>query len=377
MDDAQEGLSCPSRRATKRPLSLDDMRSPPDLHDVACVVHLHSTHSDGTGTVPEIAAAARDAGVDAVLLTDHDTLEARKRGEERWHGSTLVLVGEEVSPPGKNHYLAFGIDKVQKRKGVGPAQICAGVTAAGGFGFAAHPFSRGSDRFRRWAPGYPWTDLDCDGLTGIELWSYFNDTGERLRGAIDAVRFLTRPERFVAHPPPENLAEWDRLTRDRRVTAIGGLDAHQFGVRRRGRVLRLMGYRRSFRQLRTHALCERPLQRELGPDRDQIYDALREGRCYIAVDSLAPPAGFSYWAEGPDGSVAMGREERAVDHTLRVRLPREAKLRLVRNGELLSSTAGTQLEHRVRGPGVYRVEARLDAFGRERTWILSNPIYLR
>jgi hypothetical protein len=28
-------------------------------------------------------------------------------------------------------------------------------------------------------------------------------------------------------------------------------------------------------------------------------------------------------------------------------------------------------------PGVYRVEARLPYRGRDRTWILSNPIYLR
>ena len=69
-------------------------------HDLSCVVHVHSTYSDGTGTVPEIAAAAGRNGVDVVLLTDHDTLAARRRGEERWHDSVLVLVGEEVSHQG-------------------------------------------------------------------------------------------------------------------------------------------------------------------------------------------------------------------------------------------------------------------------------------
>ena len=57
--------------------------------DLACVVHCHSTYSDGTGTVAEIAAAAARAGADAVLLTDHDTLAARRQGEERWHGTVL------------------------------------------------------------------------------------------------------------------------------------------------------------------------------------------------------------------------------------------------------------------------------------------------
>jgi hypothetical protein len=31
----------------------------------------------------------------------------------------------------------------------------------------------------------------------------------------------------------------------------------------------------------------------------------------------------------------------------------------------------------VEEPGVYRVEAYRRAKGRERTWIISNPIYLR
>ena len=72
-----------------------------DMHDLACVVHLHSTHSDGTGTVPEIARAAARAKADVVLLTDHDTLEAKRRGEEGWYGDVLLLAGEEVSPLGQ------------------------------------------------------------------------------------------------------------------------------------------------------------------------------------------------------------------------------------------------------------------------------------
>ena len=38
----------------------------PLLHDLACVVHLHSTWSDGTGTVPQIVSAGQRAGVDVV-----------------------------------------------------------------------------------------------------------------------------------------------------------------------------------------------------------------------------------------------------------------------------------------------------------------------
>src|SRR5215212_10338723 len=174
---------------------------------MTCVIHVHSTYSDGTGTVPEIARAAQRAGVDVVLLTDHDTLEAKRRGEERWYDGVLVLVGEEVSPTDRDHFLAFGIDKEIDRRLTGP-EICEAVAAAGGFGFAAHPFSRGSERFRR--PGIPFGQPDC-----------LDDTGERVRGFRDLARMILTPQRVIGGPPEDNLREWDGLCQARRVVAVG------------------------------------------------------------------------------------------------------------------------------------------------------------
>src|SRR3954451_20157050 len=112
------------------------------MRDLACIVHVHSTYSDGTASVPEILAAARSAGADAVLLTDHDTLGARRDGWEGRHDGVLLMVGMEVSPK-QGHYLAFGTDRVIPHRGRSPREIAAAVRASGGVGFAAHPFSRG------------------------------------------------------------------------------------------------------------------------------------------------------------------------------------------------------------------------------------------
>jgi hypothetical protein len=343
------------------------------MHDLACVVHLHSLYSDGTGTVPEIARAAQRARADVVLLTDHDTLEAKERGEEGWHGDVLVLVGEEVSPRRRNHYLAFDLDKTIDHRGLDGAGICRAVRDAGGFGFAAHPFSQGSPRFER-APGMPFEALDCEALHGIELWSFVNDTAERAASIAEIARFVLMPSRALADPPERNIRGWDELCRTRRVVAIGGLDAHQFGKRIGAFVpLRVMSYRRSFRQIRTHVLCEEAPTRGLETDRAQVYGALREGRCYIAVDAIAPARGFTFEAD----DLPMGAEAAADRRSLRARTPLPARLRLLRDGREIASADGEGLEHEVEEPGVYRVEAYRDARGRERTWILSNPIYLR
>ncbi len=142
----------------------------PNPHDLACVVHVHSTFSDGTATVEEVLEAAHDTAVDAVLLTDHDTLEARRRGLEGWHGRVLLIVGEEVSPSG-GHFLAFGIEGEIDHAGASERDITAAVAAAGGLGFPAHPFSEGSRISKRIGRPHGWSDFDAPDYTGIELWS--------------------------------------------------------------------------------------------------------------------------------------------------------------------------------------------------------------
>jgi hypothetical protein len=352
--------------------------APPPAHDLAGVIHCHSTYSDGTGTVPEIAAAANTARLDYLLLTDHDTLAAADRGEEGWYGDTLLLAGFEVSPRRQNHYLAFGLRETIDHRDLTPAQIVARVEAGGGFGFLAHPFSKGSERFKRGGQGMPWGDLDAEGYTGIELWSFVTDSAERVNSIRELLSFIAAPQRFVDHPPQRNLDQWDRLCARRQCVALGGVDAHQVGIRVRGRVpLRLMAYKRSFRHLRTHLLVPEPLTRDVERDRAALFGALEAGHAYIAVDSVAPARGFRFWAEGDGDVLGMGDEYAGGRWTLHVRTPAPARLRLLRDGAEVATAAGTSLEHRAEAPGVYRVEAYRDAHGRERTWILSNPIYLR
>jgi hypothetical protein len=242
-------------------------------------------------------------------------------------------------------------------------EICDAVSAAGGFGFAAHPFSRGSERFKR--PPIAFGELDCVG--GVELWSFLNDTGERLRSVPDLVRMIATPQRVIGGPPEENLREWDRLCQTRRVVAIGGLDAHQFGIRIAGRVpLRLMGYKRAFEQLHTHVVVEREPTRQLEHDRALVYDALREGRCYIANDQVADARGFAFSHMGEELPFEAGM-------TLAARTPQPAHIRLLRDGQLVAESHSSELHHSIELHGVYRIEAALH----RRPWIFSNPVYVR
>lgn len=134
---------------------------------------------------------------------------------------------------------------------------------------------------------------------------------------------------------------------------------------------------RFFRMLRTHVLCDRAPSGDLESDRALILGALGQGRSYLGRDSLAATRGFRFYAEARGRFLPMGGEGTAGDWELHVHLPLEADLRLLKNGEEVLRIGGRSLDVPAHAPGVYRVEARLRAHGRSRTWILSNPIYLR
>lgn len=329
--------------------------------DLSCVVHVHSTYSDGTATVPEILAAARTAEADCVLLTDHDTLQAKHDGWEGRHDGVLLVVGEEITPPG-GHLLVFGTDAEIPHDGRLEPDLCREVARAGGLGIAAHPFSEGSRISTRLGPPHPWGALGEPGCRGIELWSLATDAAEAWRGPREVLATLRAPE-VLDGPPDRHLRAWDRLCRDRRLVAIGGLDAHQPGLRVRGRVRSIMPHRRWFALLRTHVLVAGE------PTPASVCAAIAEGRCYLALRHLGDPRGFSLEANG----VPMGGEAVWAGQTIRVTVPASADIRLLCDGEEVARTHAAALRHETACPGVYRVEVSR----RGRTWIVSNPVYLR
>jgi hypothetical protein len=350
------------------------------LVDVRCVIHVHSTYSDGTATVPEIVAAARAAGADAVLLTDHDSLAARRDGWEGRRDGVSVLVGTEVSPK-QGHYLAFGVADEIPHAERSALEIAAAVRAAGGVGFAAHPFSRGGRMLvpalaRRIVLPHGWPALDDpQGCDGIELWSLTTDAAEGWRTPREALNWIREPEAAIAGGPPvHHLRRWDALSARRRVPGIGGLDGHAPGIRVRGRVRSPLSHRRTFELLQTQLLCERSLSGDPEADWRTVLAALASGAAWLVCPCVGPARGARLWAEPADGgSIPMGAEAPAGRAVLRVRLPRPAHVRLLRDGAPLREAHSAALDLDIEARGVYRAEARIDG----RLWLLSNPIHLR
>ena len=81
-------------------------------------LHTHSSVSDGTETPAQLLATARDAGLDVVALTDHDTTAGWAVGAAARPAGLTVVPGMEMScrwfpddqPPISVHLLAYLFD---------------------------------------------------------------------------------------------------------------------------------------------------------------------------------------------------------------------------------------------------------------------------
>jgi predicted metal-dependent phosphoesterase TrpH len=78
---------------------------------VVADLHVHTTNSDGTLTLETLPAAAREAGVDVVAVTDHDRLNPDLRTPVTVLDGLTVVHGVELrvdSPAGQVDLLGYG-----------------------------------------------------------------------------------------------------------------------------------------------------------------------------------------------------------------------------------------------------------------------------
>ena len=108
---------------------------------------------------------------------------------------------------------------------------------------------------------------------------------------------------------------------------------------------------------------------QINNDKKLIYNALREGRCFIGYDLPHPTSGFKFQATSAQGLGQMGQEiSFRGDLTLQIYLPRPAECCLIKDGVRIKSWRGKkELVQPVLGPGTYRIEAYLPYKGRRRT----------
>ena len=383
----------------------------PRFYDYAGAMHIHSTYSDGAGTVGEVAQAANQAGLDFIVMCDHSSLSARTDAEDGWRGRTLVLIGTEITTD-TGHLLALDVPETFVPAPHDAVEAQKAIQTGGGLGFVALPCDL-KDHWRDFSRMEEGIGLEVFNLSAIartkinlpglaEVWRRYH--GHRPLRAFHLVS---------ARPAPE-LKLWDKLMAPpkpgqpaRRVVAIASLDAHAV-VKFGGRSYPFPTYEETFRTLRTHVVSTQPLSYgEVSPRRAAaarekddalIHGALAAGHCYMAYDNYADSMGFLFEAApalpgaGHEPLALMGdaltlSAEETSDQpplVLIAQSPRTRSLmRLYKDGRLVAAARGGRLEYRVHSPGVYRVEVYLykrrvgNVCLGAKPWIFSNPIYVQ
>lgn len=392
--------------------------SRPGWNDYRCILHAHADDSTHTGgTLPEMLADAKRAGVAAIFLTDHfrpprDFIDGRWRGLK---DGVLFVPGAEA-----RGFLLHPTQSILKQMNQPAPELVTTSTAGDGMIYLSHIEER--------------PDHATAGLTGMEIYNRHWDA-KRDRASLFALAYkLTDPKQlaeleealrlypaevlaFQCDYPQAYLEKWDAATRTQRLTGVAANDCHHNQVlvvkmvdeshvllgtnvdaddkmrkmsallrpgikeltrgRQPGDILARLDvdpYHRSFWNVSTHILA---------PQLDELTlrTALKSGHAYVAHDWMCDPTGFDFAAFDAQGRRAGEMGDEIKHHaglTLRARLPVGAYVRVLRHGEAVATAEGTaDFSYSPKEAGVYRFEAWLKLDGEWRPWIFSNPVYVR
>jgi hypothetical protein len=338
--------------------------------------HVHTTRSDGSGDVEAIAAAAADAGLQFVILTDHGDATRAPDPPAYRHG-VLVIDAVEVSTL-RGHVIALGLTQPSPFPLAGePTDVIDDIHRLHGRAIAAHPDSP--------KPALRWIDNTApyDGLEILNADSEWRDEGAP-RLLATGLRALWRPTEAIVSlfaRPAGSLLRWDQGLRSRPIVGIAGVDAHaRIGADDNGgswgwAALHLPTYRQMFRALGQVVLLDAPPSGDAAQDAAAVVSALVRGRSYAAVRGIANPARITFTAE-QDGRVASLGDAivPGVATTFRIDVPHApgSQVLLIADGELLARGWGGLQMQRTATARSYRVEAYVPGF--RVPWIITNPI---
>jgi hypothetical protein len=372
-------------------------------------LHVHSALShDSRGTIDEIVAAARAAGTQVLLFTEHPSVQHDffTEGHRGTRAGVLLIPGAET-----NGFLAFPTHSLRGLATDTPQEFADLVRRRGGMVFLSHLEER--------------MDWEIRGLTGVEIYNThadFKDEKALIQALRNPVWIFKSAALFRNYPqeafsaiqdyPADYLLRWDQLCEKAPHTGVAANDAHQnvgltarlvegsrvvvedgLGKRlvevdvgaipalkaasvgkKEGEVLfqiRLDAYEVSLRHVGTHLLLAELSEKG-------VWEALEAGRAFVAFDWLADASGFDVAALVKSRRHELGTRV-VLEDGLKIcgQAPLPAQWKVLRNGKILMHFTGRSVEFPVPAPGNYRVEVWLTVAGVEMPWILTNPFYIR
>ncbi len=337
------GLSIRARRAPRPPLPAGEIHG---------AYHVHTSRSDGRGNVADVVRAAREAGLQFVVITDHNVLTPEDAG---WRDGVLVIEGSEISAP-YGHIVGLGISRELSRE-ERQRDAMGSIRSLGGRAVLAHPFHPRRP-FKRWGKG-EWTGFEV--VSSDSFWGWAVKDRAVGRMALAALDLPWDPARsllaFYRHPGRE-LERFDALFSEQGAGApphalLCASDAHGYP-----------SYRAAFEAFSMHVALTP--SGDAAADSRAVVDGLLDGRAVCVFDGVAPAWGVRL-------SVEPGGERLRL--SLSTPDPAPASFQLLRDGAPAApfeagAGGGTFSCGGPCGGHAWRVEATWGG----RPWLFTNPL---
>ena len=329
-------------------------------------IHIHTHFSDGTGNVDSISKAAKQAGLDWIIITDHNYIDA----EEGIYNGVYVIKGEEISPATCNHYLAFGINKLIEPDNDSRINI-SNVRIAGGFGFAAHP-DESLERKNKWCP-IRWDNKDTS-PDGVEIWNWFSSWGDNLDDSsiLTLAKSYFFKHKMVTKPCSETLKWWDKLNEktSRIIPAIGGADAHALKVYDYVIPLTIFPYKTCFKAITNVISLDNVLSEDFNIAKSQILEAVKSGNNVIVNRNVCkglPEITIS----NSENTVSCGEFIKLTEDTfMEVLSEKGTYVKIIHDGDIIADKSAKRCRIPITKTGKYRAEISYKGRG----YAYSNPI---
>ncbi|HSM93567.1 MAG TPA: PHP domain-containing protein [Anaeromyxobacteraceae bacterium] len=333
-------------------LSRRAARSAPPPGEARGAWHVHTTRSDGRGTLDEVVRAARAAGLQFVVVADHNALTPAEAG---YRDGVLVIEATEISSV-FGHVVAVGLPRAPGAPE--RADPLRRTAAEGGSAVLAHPFHPRRP-FTGWGQG-PWRGFEV--VSDDSFW--YQTLRDRAVGRI-ALAALALPfdapqaVLWISHFPAEELARFDAEAAASRADGrpppvlFCSADAHGYP-----------SYGAAFEAFSMHVPVT--LTGDAARDTRAVLGALFDGSAACVYDGVAPGAAVRL-ARAPGGG---------LDLSLQAPAGCDVRLRLLRDGQEVEVRTARQGPGGVRfceagcAPGTYRAEGTVDG----RPWLFTNPV---
>ena len=329
-------------------------------------IHIHSVYSDGTGDIESISKAAKNAGLDWIIVTDHNSFEI----EEGIYNGVYVIRGEEISPKDENHYLALGINKYIQPN-VNAKHNIEAVKLNGGFGFAAHADE--SDYRRNSHQPIKWTNKNIT-PDGVEIWNWFSEWADNLndRNIFSLAYAYLFKHNLVKEANATTIKWWDKLnnTSDKIIPAIGGIDAHALKIKGYVIPVTIFPYQDMFKTIVNVISSNKPFAKDFETRKTQILEAIKTGRNLI-INRVVSKEIPIFKISNKNQTVTNGESISLDNETLlNVQTKKKGSIKIFHNGKEIKSVISNSIKMLLNEVGKYRVEIK---FGK-RGFAYSNPI---